>query len=134
MIRWFYQRFVSLQVLLSNSMACQLLGFKSNQLQKLTLDDFVLDPEKGRGIHALVETEIIHDDQEHQATPAGAINGGKLLVAGKVVSWSGLSHQAFCLRFHLLYSRFLKGGCQNQGRSNCNNGPVAQGNRRGAWP
>lgn len=56
-------------------MACQLLGFKNGELQKLALDDFVLDPENGRGIEAIAETEIVAD----------AINA-KVLVAGKVVS------------------------------------------------
>ena len=88
-------------------MACQLLGFKSSELQKLTLEDFVLDPENGRGIEAIAETEILAD----------AING-KVLVAGKVVSSSRelqlhttqyilLPHM---LQMHLLftYSNFLK--------------------------
>ena len=59
-------------------MACQLLGFNSSELQKLTLDDFVLDPENGRGIEAMAETEVFHN--------LNATVNGKVLVSGKVVS------------------------------------------------
>ena len=71
------------QVLLSNNMACQLLGFKSSELQKLTLDDFVLDPENGRGIETMAETEMFQKLSDNVATAAC---NGKVLVSGKVVS------------------------------------------------
>ena len=81
-----------LQVLLSNNMACQLLGFKSSELQKLTLDDFVLDPEHGRGIEAMAETEIFQKIQpegdsnfRQNDTDATTMNG-QVLISGKVVS------------------------------------------------
>ena len=72
-------------------MACQLLGFKSSELQKLTLDDFVLDPEHGRGIEAMAETEIFQNLQPEgvsnfrQNEPDVTMNG-KILISGKVVS------------------------------------------------
>ena len=73
-------------------MACQLLGFKSSELQKLTLDDFVLDPEHGRGIEAMAETEIFQKLQPEgvsnfrQNDPDATTMNGKVLISGKVVS------------------------------------------------
>jgi hypothetical protein len=72
-------------------MACQLLGFKSSELQKLTLDDFVLDPEHGRGIEAMAETEIVQKLQPEvsnfrQNDPDATRMNGKVLISGKVVN------------------------------------------------
>ena len=71
-------------------MACQLLGFKPGELQKLTLEDVVIDPERGRsGLEVLAEMEIITNASIDSVSTTNVTSpSGKVLVSGKVVKVS----------------------------------------------
>ena len=63
-----------LQVLVSNNMACQLLGFPSNELHTMTLEDLIIDHKNGIQVIDNINNEAI------------AQGGGAVLICGKIVS------------------------------------------------
>ena len=75
-------------------MACQILGYKRSELQKLTLNNLISNLEE-QDVEALEETDLICTKKSE----SDIYVKGTVLVCGKVVSYR--FHKIIALKWHL---------------------------------
>ena len=93
---WIYWFFSFFQILLCNTMACQILGYKRSELQSMTFENLVSNLDESLG--ASEEIDLLCDKKNDDIDTSEDLKvKGTVLVCGKVVSFFWCSESQFML-------------------------------------